>query len=314
MAYPKESVNRVAINQLGSKPWSQEVFDIILRTRIDQSKVLLPLDEEPFIMLVNTNIIHAIANYILLCGLGFSSVGFARSAGIDDSILMSATYLDSGEENYWLKPGFLLSLEAPVTFIPKDKSLGEFSDRRPPVASVPGIRLGYGLGDPSQLLFETCLSAGSISLKNDPFNKVDSFDFQGRRLGIGLGIAKSLADLTLLLGWSEQWTSNRVRGGLIIDDITSSLHARSETTAFTVQAKLHRMFAYGSRMSRVGEAEFRVFDQGTALSVNQDGSVPLVSAGLGYQDDSFRVNVEKNVLKDTTQFYQVTYTHSWSWQ
>jgi hypothetical protein len=67
-------------------------------------------------------------------------------------------------------------------------------------------------------------------------------------------------------------------------------------------------------MSRVGEAEFRVFDQGTALSVNQDGSVPLVSAGLGYQDDSFRVNVEKNVLKDTTQFYQVTYTHSWSWQ
>ena len=232
---------------------------------------------------------------------------------VDESILESANYLEVGDFTYLSRPGTTLSLDAPVSIIPRDKSLGEFSNRRPPISSVPGLRLGYGLMNDSNFIVEGSLSLGGIWLNEDPFDHVNRFSFEGRRAGAGLALAQRWEDLTISLALSEQLNWTKVRGGLIMDEILSSLNSYSETRALTTQVKYDRILIFGSLLAKQGKIDFRVFDQGANIAIIQKKD-PYMAAGLGYQEDSYRINFQKNFLANLTEFYQITYSHSWGWR
>jgi hypothetical protein len=241
----------------------------------------------------------------------FASISRASST-LEESILVSSAYLESGMTHPMGSVGLTVGVESPITFIPSEDSLGPYATRRPPVASVPGIRLGYGFEHSSGFVWEGALGLGMMRLNEDPFGKVKNFKFAASRVGLGVGASKQFDEVRMLLSFSSQWNENRIRGGLIDDEIVSLLDTTSKTTGWGLEGQ-YRGFILGvSTLSRKGTADFKIFDQGTSIVVDQDGSLPLRTWALGYGGESFRITLERTILSEVTSFYQLNYRHIWT--
>ena len=234
------------------------------------------------------------------------------SPTLEDSILVSSTYLESAVTSPRVTGGLSLGVESPVTFIPSDDSLGSYATRRPPVASVPGIWLGYGMEHASGVLWGGALSLGRMRLNEDPFGNVKNFKYDASRIGVSLGASKQLESVLIGASFGSQWNRNRICGGLIEDDIISVLNTSSQTKGWTLESSYKGFIFGGSVLSRTGTAEFKIFDEGTSIVVDQNGSLPLRTWAIGYGTESFRLVLERTILQEVASFYQLNYRHVWT--
>jgi hypothetical protein len=252
--------------------------------------------------------------YFVLLAVIFSSlVAFVAKASptIDETIMRAQTALESGLNRYFAHQGFTLTGEAPVTIIPMDRSLGEFASKQPPFSSIPGVRLAYGklIGD--SYILESALSIGRFRLNEDPFQKVNHFRFDAKRVGFGVGISKWIHEGRVALALSQQWNTNHIRGGLIDPEFVSMLDTRSITRGVSLEGSFRGWLLGVSQSSRKAQADFRVFEEGTPIFVDQDGSLPLRSVLMGYQGSNFRIDVERTKLDSVDAFYQIAYYQTW---
>lgn len=244
-------------------------------------------------------------------GVSFAT-NLHASPTLEDSILVSSTYLESGITSPAPKAGLSLGVESPITFIPSDDSLGSYASRRPPVASVPGIWVGYGLEHNFGIFWEGALSLGRMRLNEDPFGNVKNFKYDASRIGLNFGASKQFEAVTMGLSYSGQWNRNRIRGGLIEDDIVSILNTSSQTKGWTLESNYKGFILGGSLLSRTGTAEFKIFDEGTSIVVDQDGTLPLKTWTIGYGGDRFRLVLQRTILTDVASYYQLNYSHIWT--
>lgn len=234
------------------------------------------------------------------------------SPSLEDSILVSSTYLESGITSPAPRVGLTLGVESPITFIPSDDSLGSYATRRPPVASVPGFWVGYGQEHASGVFWAPALSLGRMRLNEDPFGNVKNFKYDASRVGLSLGASKQFESVLLGLSYSGQWNQNRIRGGLIEDDIVSILKTSSQTQGWTLESNYKGFLLGGSLLSRTGTAEFKIFDEGSSIIVDQDGSLPLRTWTFGYAGESFRLVLQRTILTEVASYYQLNYSHVWT--
>ncbi len=248
---------------------------------------------------------------ILGCCLSFASILHA-SPTLEDSIQVSSTYLESSITSPAPKVGLSLGVEMPITFIPSDDSLGSYANRRPPVASVPGFWVGYGKEHVSGVVGAASLSLGRMRLNEDPFGNVKNFKYDASRIGLSLGASKEFEGILVGLSYNAQWNQNRIRGGLIEDDIVSLLNTSSETKGWSLESNYKGFLLGGALLSRTGTAEFKIFDEGSSIVVDQDGSLSLKTWTVGYAGETFRLVLQRTILAEVASFYQLNYCHVWT--
>lgn len=251
--------------------------------------------------------------FVLLTAIFASLVAFVAQASptIDETIMRAQTALESGLNRYFAHQGFTLTGEAPVTIIPIDRSLGEFASKQPPFSSIPGVRLAYGKLIRESFILESALSIGRFRLNEDPFQKVNHFRFDAKRVGFGVGISKIINEGRVALALSQQWNTNHIRGGLIDSEFVSMLDTRSITRGVSLEGSFQGWLVGISQSSRKAQADFRVFEEGTPIYVDQDGSLPLRSVLMGYQGRDFRIDIERTKLGSVDALYQIAYYQTW---
>ena len=253
--------------------------------------------------------------FIIMLGelfLGLFTTELAQaSPTIDETIMRSQTTLESGLNRYFAHQGFTLTGEAPITIIPVDRSLGEFASKQPPFSSIPGIRFGYGKLIAEQFVVESALSIGRFRLNEDPFQKVNHFRFDASRAGFGIGFSNLMENGRIGLAVSQQWNTNHIRGGLIDPEFVSMLDTRSITRGVSLEGCFQGWLLGATKSTRKAQADFRVFEEGTPIFVDQDGSLPLGSFLIGYQGRDFRIDFERTELKSVDAIYQIAYYQTW---